>query len=133
MWLDSFPLEISPKAVIYDCMDELSLFKGAPERLRANERQLMEWADLVFTGGVSLFEFKREMHPRTYPFPSGVDVAHFARARACSEEREEQRRSRIPGWDSRASLMNASIWADTAGRRKSSRLALRDDRSGGEN
>lgn len=90
MWLDSFPAEISPRAVIYDCMDELSLFKGAPERLCANERQLIALADLVFTGGVSLFEFKRNLHPRTYAFPSGVDIAHFARARACSEEREEQ-------------------------------------------
>ena len=90
MWLDSFPANVHAAATIYDCMDELSLFKGAPPSLRANETQLLKLADLVFTGGVSLFEHKQKLHPRVYPFPSGVDVPHFARARAISQEREEQ-------------------------------------------
>jgi len=47
-------------------------------------------ADLVFTGGVSLFEHKQHLHPRVYPFPSGVEVAHFAQARAISHEPEAQ-------------------------------------------
>ena len=90
MCLDSFPADTPASAVVYDCMDELSLFKGAPPRLHVNEAELMKMADLVFTGGVSLFEFKRSRHPRVYPFPSGVDIAHFAQARASCGEREEQ-------------------------------------------
>ena len=90
MWLEWFPKNVRASAVVYDCMDELSLFKGAPPSLRANETRLFEMADLVFTGGVSLFEHKQKLHPRVYPFPSGVDVLHFAQARAICHERDEQ-------------------------------------------
>ena len=90
MWLNWFPNNVRASAIIYDCMDELSLFKGAPPSLRANETQLFKMADLVFTGGVSLFEHKQKLHPRVYPFPSGVDVHHFAQARAICQERDDQ-------------------------------------------
>jgi len=80
-----FASEISPDVTIYDCMDELSLFRGAPARLCENEQELFERADLVFTGGASLFEAKRNRHPRVYAFPSGVDVPHFLRARTISK------------------------------------------------
>jgi UDP-galactopyranose mutase len=62
-------------------MDELTAFKGAPVRLPLLERQLVRRADLVFTGGRSLYEAKRRLHPRTYCFPSSVDRAHYDRAR----------------------------------------------------
>src|SRR6185369_5292351 len=81
MAVEFFPPEISPRAVIYDCMDELCMFRGAPPQLRALEERLLARADLVFTGGVSLFEAKRHLHSRMYPFPSGVDVPHFKQAR----------------------------------------------------
>ena len=81
MALEFFPPEISPRAIVYDCMDELSMFLGAPPKLRILEDRLFRMADLVFTGGVSLFEAKRHLHPRMYPFPSGVDVSHFMQAR----------------------------------------------------
>ena len=68
-------------ALIYDCMDELSMFRGAPSQLQVLEKYLLKKADLVFTGGVSLFESKRRFHPQVYPFPSGVDLSHFAEAR----------------------------------------------------
>jgi len=67
--------------VVYDCMDELSMFRGAPQQLEILEKYLMRTADLVFTGGVSLFEAKRRLHTQVYPFPSGVDIQHFAQAR----------------------------------------------------
>ena len=51
---------------------------------------LLKKADLVFTGGVSLFEAKRRFHPQVYPFPSGVDLAHFAQARSLEPEFGEQ-------------------------------------------
>lgn len=65
-------------SVIYDCMDELSLFKGASMQLIDQERQLMAAADIVYTGGKSLYESKKQKHHNVYCFPSSVDVAHFA-------------------------------------------------------
>jgi glycosyltransferase involved in cell wall biosynthesis len=67
--------------VIYDCMDELSLFKGAPASLIQQERDLLEKSDIVFTGGRSLYEAKTPHHPNVHCFPSSVDFDHFARAK----------------------------------------------------
>jgi len=66
--------------VIYDCMDELSMFKGAPESLIEQEKYLMSLADVVFTGGKSLYESKAQFHDNVYCFPSSVDRVHFAKA-----------------------------------------------------
>jgi UDP-galactopyranose mutase len=77
-----FSAHVDAACVVYDCMDELASFQGAPPELLALESQLMREADLVFTGGYGLYEAKRERHSAVYPFPSSVDVAHFARARA---------------------------------------------------
>jgi UDP-galactopyranose mutase len=73
---------VDPALVVYDCMDELSLFLGAPPELVERETELLARADLVFTGGVSLYEAKRARHPRVSCFPSSVDAAHFARAKS---------------------------------------------------
>jgi UDP-galactopyranose mutase len=86
---------VRPAAVVYDCMDELSLFKGAPPMLLEREDELLRGADLVFTGGHSLWEAKRHRHPRVHPFPSSVDVPHFARARQVRRDPADQ--ARIPG------------------------------------
>ncbi|SMB80162.1 glycosyltransferase family 1 protein [Deinococcus hopiensis] len=72
---------LSPRVTVYDCMDELAQFRGAPPELRTREDQLFEQADLVFTGGHRLYEAKRERHAGAYPFPSSVEVEHFAQAR----------------------------------------------------
>ncbi|HEY0387352.1 MAG TPA: UDP-galactopyranose mutase [Gaiellales bacterium] len=82
---------LSPVATVYDCMDELSLFDQAPPELLERERQLLDRADLVFTGGHSLYRAKREHHPRVHPFPSSVDHAHFTRAREDLPEPDDQR------------------------------------------
>lgn len=76
-----FASHLNPAAVVYDCMDELSMFKGASPDLHDNERQLFRLADLVFTGGASLYEAKQSQHKRVHLFPSSVDVAHFRNAR----------------------------------------------------
>jgi glycosyltransferase involved in cell wall biosynthesis len=76
-----FTRHLEPLAITYDCMDELSAFAGAPPALREREAELLFLADLVTTGGHSLYEAKRDKHPNVHPFPSSVDVAHFARAR----------------------------------------------------
>jgi glycosyltransferase involved in cell wall biosynthesis len=75
-----FAAHASAGAVVYDCMDELSAFHGAPPELRLQERELFARADLVFTGGHSLYEAKRAHHGRVHAFPSSVDARHFAAA-----------------------------------------------------
>ena len=67
-------------AVVYDCMDELSAFLNAPAELLEREAALLQAADLVFTGGPSLYRSKKDRHPRVYCFPSSVDARHFAQA-----------------------------------------------------
>jgi glycosyltransferase involved in cell wall biosynthesis len=73
--------DIASSAIVFDCMDELSAFRGAPPELLKLEAELLKRADLVFTGGQSLYEAKRERHRRVYAFPSSVDVPHFLSAR----------------------------------------------------
>jgi len=77
----AFTRHLQPLAVVYDCMDELSAFKGASPALKNNEAELFRRADLVFTGGQSLYESKVHQHPNVYAFPSSVEVGHFAQAR----------------------------------------------------
>ncbi len=86
----AFTQHLTPAAVVYDCMDELSAFAGAPPALRLREAELLQKADLVFTGGRSLYESKRRMCPQVRLFPSSVDAAHFARARQLLAEPVDQ-------------------------------------------
>ncbi|OWP64806.1 glycosyl transferase [Hymenobacter amundsenii] len=71
----------APVLTVYDCMDELANFKFAPPELREREQELFRKADLVFTGGHTLYEAKREQHAAAYPFPSSIDKDHFGQAR----------------------------------------------------
>lgn len=75
-----FSDHLKPLATVYDCMDELSAFKHAPAALPQYEEELFKRADVVFTGGQSLYEAKRHRHPQVYAFPSSVDAAHFRKA-----------------------------------------------------
>jgi UDP-galactopyranose mutase len=81
---------LQPLATVYDCMDELSAFKGAPVALKDCERELFERADLVFTGGQSLYEAKRDQHKSVYAFPSSIDAQHFAQARCIKDDPADQ-------------------------------------------
>ena len=85
-----FTSHLSPTAIVFDCMDELSGFAGAPPALKEMERELMRRADVMFTGGVSLYEAKRALHPNVHPFPSSVEASHFARARRVRTEPADQ-------------------------------------------
>ncbi|KAB7729386.1 glycosyltransferase [Rudanella paleaurantiibacter] len=77
-----FSDHLHPRLTVYDCMDELSAFMGAPPLLIEQEQRLMHRANLVFTGGYSLYEAKQKHHARAYPFPSCIDYDHFVQARA---------------------------------------------------
>ena len=72
-----FAEALEPGGVIYDCMDELSMFKGAPPQLLEQEAALFSLADIVFTGGRSLFNAKRGRHSNVHCFASSVDALHF--------------------------------------------------------
>ena len=85
-----FSAHLTASLVVYDCMDELSAFRGADPALPLRERDLLRRADLVFTGGFSLYEVKRQQHAVVHPLPSGVDVAHFRQARAGMAEPADQ-------------------------------------------
>ena len=86
----AFSSQLQAACTVYDCMDELANFRFAPPELVPLEQKLLEMADLVFTGGYSLYAAKRELHPAVHPFPSSVDVAHFAAAReGCAEPADQ--------------------------------------------
>jgi len=70
--------KLAPRCLIYDCMDELSAFAHAPPELKQRETDLLETAAVVFTGGPSLFDAKRQFREDVHCIPSSVDAAHFA-------------------------------------------------------
>ena len=77
--------QVKPLAIVYDCMDELSAFLNPPAGLVENERTLLDRADVVFTGGISLYEAKSTQHANVHAFPSSIDVKHFARGSAAAQ------------------------------------------------
>ena len=82
--------QLEPVAVVYDCMDELSLFRGAPAEIVEREGELIDLADIVFTGGTSLYEAKRSRTSNVHCFPSSVDADHFRQARGAVAEPDDQ-------------------------------------------
>ena len=89
-----FTDHLSSDVCAYDCMDELSGFRNAPRELVQMERLLMQRADVVFTGGQSIYEAKRRLHKSIHPFPSSIDVQHFHKARKPGPDPSDQ--SHIP-------------------------------------
>ena len=85
-----FSRHLDTAAVVYDCMDELSKFRFAPPRLLDLEEELLRAADLVFTGGSSLYEAKKDRHHSVHCFPSSVDRKHFMRARTALPQPADQ-------------------------------------------
>ena len=73
--------QFDEQLIVYDCMDELSLFHGAPPELIRRERELLEIADIVFAGGPKIWRAKREFNPNCFCYGCGVDTGHFGRAR----------------------------------------------------
>jgi glycosyltransferase involved in cell wall biosynthesis len=85
-WLDT----VDPSAVVYDCMDDLTAFRGASPELAALEARLLDRSDVVFAGGRTLYETKRSLHGNVHLLPSSVDVAHFALARGSKTDPQDQ-------------------------------------------
>jgi glycosyltransferase involved in cell wall biosynthesis len=82
---------LHPQAIVYDCMDELTAFKNAPAQLSQLEADLLKAADIVFTGGPSLYEARRDRHRNVLCLPSAVDADHFSRPRALADASGMQR------------------------------------------
>jgi UDP-galactopyranose mutase len=85
-----FSRQLEAVCTVYDCMDELKNFRFAPPELAGLEKELLAAADVVFTGGYSLYEAKRGDHGNIHPFPSSVDRAHFEQARRIAVDPEDQ-------------------------------------------
>ncbi len=86
-----FTDELTPELTIYDCMDELSAFKFAPPDISVKEQVLFKKADVVFTGGHSIYEFKKHQHHNIHPFPSSIEKQHFGKARTIKEDPVDQK------------------------------------------
>jgi UDP-galactopyranose mutase len=86
----NYSQHLNPTLTIYDCMDELALFKGAPARLQELEQELLDLADLIFTGGQTLYESKRKGRDNVYLFPSSIDASHFEQAREPQSDPADQ-------------------------------------------
>lgn len=80
---------LKPTLLIYDCMDELSAFAFAPPQLLQREAETLAQADLVFTGGPSLYRSKKDRHPSVHCFPSSVDAAHFQQSQTIAEPADQ--------------------------------------------
>jgi UDP-galactopyranose mutase len=92
--------DVEPALVVYDCVADHAAREGASPDVKESELALLARADLVLTAGTSLFDAKRAFNVSTYPLPSSVDAAHFARqgrARARARERELSKLGSIPG------------------------------------
>ena len=85
-----FTNHLKPVLTIYDCMDELSAFKFAPPELKEAEQNLFERADIVFTGGYSLYKAKKHLHNNIHAFPSSIEKEHFAKARKSLPNPQDQ-------------------------------------------
>lgn len=78
----NYSRHLEPEKMIFDCMDELSAFKFSPPELKQREHELLNVCDLVFTGGDSLFQTKKNQHDKVILFPSSIDYHHFSTARS---------------------------------------------------
>lgn len=85
-----FTRHLEPMNVLFDKMDELSLFKGAPQALIDLESELLKKADLVFTGGHSMYEASKHRHHNIHAFPSSIDYDHFSQGRLSLVEPDDQ-------------------------------------------
>ena len=86
----AFTSHLEADLTVYDNMDELSLFRGASRELLDLESALFTRADLVFTGGMSLYDAKRHRHRSVHAFPSSIEFDHFAKARTAKQDPADQ-------------------------------------------
>lgn len=86
MAVTAFAGHMGERAIVFDCMDQLSQFKGAPKELIRRERELLTIADVVFAGGPKIGRDKIKYNANTHSYGCGVDVKHFGTARSKNTE-----------------------------------------------
>ena len=86
-----FTRQLQPVITVYDCMDELAAFRFAPVELVQLEKELLQKSDVVFTGGHTIYQSKKNSHHNIYPFPSSIDKEHFAQGRRTDVEPDDQK------------------------------------------
>lgn len=86
----AYSRHLNPRVTVFDCMDELSAFKDAPQEMKDREAELLQRSDLVFTGGQSLYEAKLGRHDHLHCFPSSIDFNHFASAKSIDRDPPDQ-------------------------------------------
>jgi glycosyltransferase involved in cell wall biosynthesis len=74
--------QLGERAIVYDCMDELTQFKGASPALVERERDLLVQADVVFCGGRKMRDKRLPSNRNCHFYGTGVDCAHFGLARS---------------------------------------------------
>lgn len=122
-----FTRELEPDRCVYDNMDELSAFAGAPDGIVEWERRLLSRCDVVYVGGRSLYEAKQDRHDNIHVFPSSVDVAHFRKARYSLSAPSDQAgigRPRIGFFGVIDERMNTNLVAEIAALRPNWRLIM---------
>jgi glycosyltransferase involved in cell wall biosynthesis len=80
MAVTAFAGHLDESLIVYDCMDELSQFKGAPPTLLEREQELLEVADVVFCGGRKMRDRRLRVNPNSHFYGTGVDCRHFGAA-----------------------------------------------------
>ena len=80
---------LKPRTIVYECMDNYTaLFSGSKNAAQAHafaaiqrdEPALLQRADIVFYGAHTLMDERPAYRAKSHHIPTGVDVAHFARA-----------------------------------------------------
>ena len=80
MAVTAFAGHLDEALIVYDCMDELSQFKGAPPALIEREYELLEVADVVFCGGRKMRDKRLPFNSNSHFYGTGVDIRHFGAA-----------------------------------------------------
>ena len=86
MAVTAFAGHMDEQAIVFDCMDQLSQFKGAPKELIRRERELLNIADVVFAGGPKIGRDKIKYNANTHSYGCGVDMKHFGKARSSARK-----------------------------------------------
>ncbi len=73
----NYSQKLTPKLIIFDCMDECCGYEGADTEVNESEKKLLEVTDLVFTGGRSLCNAKKLLHKNVHLFPDSIDYERF--------------------------------------------------------
>lgn len=116
----NYSRDLRAETIVYDSMDELSAFRYAPADMLDKEEELMRMADVVFTGGNSLYQAKKHRHHYIHSFPSSIEKEHFAKAREKGEDPADQRdisRPRLGFYGVLDERFNTELLAEVAARR----------------